>query len=65
MLESGAADQSPWTDWFVANGGARTSDQVLKMQGPGLTIDFSQLASHLYVLDVCYARGTCSDSVPE
>ena len=39
-----------------------TADKNLKLQTP---IDWSQLASRMYVLQECYARGTCRDSIPE
>jgi hypothetical protein len=61
-LQSGAITQSYWWDWFVAHGGAMTADKNLKLQTP---IDWSQLASRMYVLQECYARGTCRDSIPE
>ena len=62
MLQSGAASQSPWTDWFTAHGGGLSGDANLKLQN---TIDWRGLASHLWVLDVCYAQGTCPDAVPD
>jgi len=61
-LLSGAGTTSFWTDWFVQNGGGMSGDANLKLQN---TIDWRGLAPYLFVLDACYAQGTCSDSVPE
>jgi hypothetical protein len=60
---SGACTKSFWQDWFYANGGGGpTADGNLKINTP---IDWSALATHVHVLQECYARGTCSDSIPE
>jgi hypothetical protein len=58
---SGASTTSFWTDWFVTNGGHLSGDANLKLES---TIDWRALASSMYVLDSCYAKGTCDDSVP-
>jgi hypothetical protein len=53
-----------WYNWFLAHGGGLGADGALKMIAPN-TIDWRPLKPYLFVLDNCYARGTCSDSVPE
>jgi hypothetical protein len=58
---SGASTTSFWTDWFKANGGGLSGDANLKLEE---TIDWRPLAQSMYVLQECYARGACSDSVP-
>ena len=62
LLQSGAASQSPWTSWFTSHGGSLSRDANLKLLN---TIDWRGLASHLWVVDQCYSRGTYPDSVPE
>lgn len=62
---SGNCTQSFWYPWFAANGGDQWgvfSDGNLKIATP---IDWSALASHVWVLDPCYVRGSCSDSVSD
>jgi hypothetical protein len=58
---SGASRSSFWTGWFQTNGGALSGDANLKLEA---TIDWRPLAQYMFVLDPCYARGTCADSVP-
>jgi hypothetical protein len=62
---SGGGTESYWAGWFKQHGGGMSGDANLKMSGRGNIIDWSALAPYLYVLDPCYAKGTCSDSVPE
>jgi hypothetical protein len=59
---SGGMTQSYWTNWFNTNGGGLAGDDDLKL---GNTIDWSALAQYLFVLDACYGKGTCSDSILE
>lgn len=59
---AGGTGPSYWDPWFKAHGGNEAGDGTLKMWD---TIDWSALRDHLFVLDECYARGTCDDSVPE
>ena len=62
---SGGGTESYWAGWFKQHGGGMSGDANLKMSGRGNIIDWSALAPYLYVLDPCYAKGTCRDSVPE
>ena len=55
-----------WNEWFLQQGsGGVGGDKNIQLYGRGKVIDWSALAEHLVALDECYARGTCSDSVPE
>ena len=53
---------NPWASFFAqAGGGPNATDGRLEMNNG---IPWGKLASNMYVLDACYANGTCSDSIP-
>jgi Concanavalin A-like lectin/glucanases superfamily len=65
LLQAPDGTHSYWEPWFNQHGGGMSGDANLKINGRGSVIDWSGLAGSLYVVDVCYAQGTCSDSIPE